>query len=139
MVTSCYNKIVISMIDKKRGFTLIELLCVVVILGVIGVIITISFTNTLRNSNQKECTDFVTEVEEAACVYVSLSNSEVVCSRNTGCDVSLNYLVKEGLISSENDKCTNNDIDLTETVSVRWDSTTGEKICTYNGVKEYAR
>ena len=124
--------------NRKKGFTLIELLMVIAIMGVIGVIATISLTNTLKSTSQRKCDEFVLEVEEAACVYSGLSNKKVVCTRNDCDPISLDILVKEGHIKSETDACTGGNIDLTQTVTVSWNAD-GEKTCTYNGVKEYAR
>lgn len=120
----------------KRGFTLIEVIVVIAILGMLSVIVTISLTSTLDNTNQNTCNRFVTEVEEAACVYAALSNKEVVCNRSNCEPIPLKYLVEEGLIKSLKDGCTNSDIDLSETVTVTWDEN-GEKNCKYNGVKKY--
>ena len=124
--------------NRKKGFTLIELLMVIAIMGVIGVIVTISFSGTLKNTNQRKCDEFVKEVEDAACVYSGLTNKEVICNRNNCEPIRLEILVKEGHIKSEKDACTGQDIDLSETVTISW-SNEGEKICEYNGVKEYAR
>lgn len=124
--------------NKKNGFTLIELLMVVAVLGLVGVIITVSLTYTLQDLNQKKCDDFVIELEEAACVYTSLSNKEIKCTRDDCNPVPLSILVSEGQIKSETDACTGDDIDLTQTVTISWDSN-GEKKCVYNGVREYAK
>lgn len=120
----------------KKGFTLIEMLLVVAIIGALGVIITINFTHTLKNTNQKKCDEFVKEVEDAACVYSGLSNKEITCTRNNCAPIKLDVLVREGKIVSEVDACTNKPIDLQKTVTVTWNSV-GEKTCTYNGVKTY--
>lgn len=124
--------------NRKKGFTLMELLLVIAIMGVIGVIATVSLTHTLSNTKQRKCDDFVMEVEDAACVYSSLSHKEIVCTRTNCPPISLEVLVREGQITSETDACTGKDIDLTKTVTVSWDDD-GEKTCTYNGVKEYAK
>lgn len=124
--------------NRKKGFTLIELLLVIAIMGAIGVIATVSLTHTLQNTNQRKCDDFVKEVEDAACVYSGLSNKEIICTRTNCPPISLSILVSEGQITSETDACTGKDIDLTKTVTVTWDDD-GEKKCTYNGVKKYAR
>ena len=123
---------------KNKGFTLIELILVVAILGVISVIATISLTQTLKNTHQQECDDFVMEIEDAACVYVNLSDKEIICTRNNCSPIPLSILVSEGLITSETDACTNQDINLEETVTITW-SEEGEKSCSYNGVKEYVK
>lgn len=124
--------------DRKKGFTLIELLLVIAVMGAIGTIITISFSYTLGNTKQKKCDEFVIEMEEAACVYSGLTDKEIICTRNNCAPIKLEILVKEGLINSEIDACTGNDIDMNETVTVSWTSA-GEKKCEYNGVKEYAK
>lgn len=123
---------------KNRGFTLIELLSVILILGVLGTIITISVTKTLKSTHVKECETFVKKIEDSACTYVALKNKTITCNRNLCPDFKLSVLVSEGFITEEVDPCTKEDIDLSATISVRWNDVTGEKICTYNGVKEYA-
>lgn len=138
MKLACYNYTVINMKNRKKGFTLIELLLVIAILGVVSVIATISLTETLNDTKQKKCDEFVQEVEDAACVYSGLSNKEIVCTRTNCPPISLDILVKEGKITSETDACTGKDIDLSETVTVSWNED-GEKHCEYNGVKEYAK
>ena len=124
--------------NRKKGFTLIELLLVITIMGTIGVIATLSLNHTLQNANQRRCDDFVLEVEEAACVYSSLSDKEVICTRDNCPPITLDVLVREGHIKSEKDACTGEDIDLTKHVTITWDDT-GEKKCEYNGVKIYAK
>ncbi len=124
--------------NRKKGFTLIELLIVIAVISIIGVMATISLTSTLKNTNQQKCDDFVKELEDAACVYSGLSNKEIVCTRDNCAPIKLDILVSEGLITSEVDACTGSDIDLNATVTVSWNSE-GEKTCTYNGVKTYAK
>lgn len=124
--------------NRKKGFTLIELLLVITIMGTIGVIATLSLNHTLQNANQRRCDDFVLEVEEAACVYSSLSDKEIICTRDNCPPITLDVLVREGHIKSEKDACTGEGIDLTKHVTVTWDDT-GEKKCEYNGVKIYAK
>ena len=124
--------------DRKKGFTLIEMLMVIAVMGFIGVIVTVSLTHTLQDTNQMKCDDFVLEIEEAACVYTSLSNKEVKCTREDCAPIPLSILVSEGQIKSETDACTGGELNLDATISVSWDAT-GEKKCVYNGVKEYAK
>ncbi len=107
-----------------------ELLVVIAILGIIGTIVTINLTGTLKNEQKKECEDFVSEVEEAACTYVSLNNKEIICNRNNCSPIPLSILVSEGLITRENDPCTKQAIDLNSTVIVTWDKN-GKKECKY--------
>lgn len=122
---------------KNKGFTLIELLIVVALLGTLAIIITVNMTASFQKTKQEECSKFVKDIEDLACVYASLSNKEVPCERGIGCTLTLDLLVREGL-NYEKDVCTNGDLDLTNTVSVSYDAS-GEKICRYNGVRTYER
>lgn len=124
--------------NNKKGFTLIELVLVIAVMGILGVIITLNLSSTLKDANQRKCDDFVLEIEEAACVYTNLTNKVVTCTRSNCPPVSLGVLVSEGQIKSESDACTGEDLDLNETVTISWDNS-GEKKCVYNGVKEYAK
>lgn len=123
---------------NSKGFTLIEILVVVVILGMLGVVVTMSLTKMLNNTRQNDCERFVLEIEDAACVYAGLKNKKIACNRNNCSPIPLEILVSEGLVNFEKDACTGNDIDLRKTVSVSWDEN-GEKSCHYNGVREYER
>lgn len=115
---------------NNRGFTLIEILVVVAILGMLGTVVTISLSNTLKNTKQNECNAFMEEVEDAACVYSGLSEKLIICNRNNCPPISLDVLVSEGMIKSEKDACTGENINLKKTVIVSWDEF-GEKHCTY--------
>ena len=121
---------------KNSGFTLIELIAVIAILGILGTVITVSLTKNLSNTNEKGCNDFVNEVEDAGCVYAALEEQITPCNRNNCQPIKLDILIKSGLIKSETDACTNKSIDKNATVSVTWNAS-GEKICHYNGVREY--
>ena len=123
---------------ENKGFTLIELLAVIFFVALIGTIVTVNFTGSLHSANQKQCDEFVKEIEDAACVYASLSINKGVCNRDKCDPITLNELVNQGLVEIEKDACTGNDMDLTETVKVSWNEE-GEKKCEYNGEKIYAR
>lgn len=123
---------------NNKGFTLIEILVVVAILGMLGVVVTISLGSTLENVKQKECDAFIEEIESGACVYASLSNKLIECNIENCSPIPLEILVQEGMIKSEKDACTGGNINLKETVSVIWNKR-GEKYCTYNGVRVYEK
>ena len=133
---TCYNCNVMNM--ENKGFTLIELLIVVTILGVVGVLASASFVNSMKDTNQKQCDSFVEEIQNAACAYIRMTDKKITCTR-TNCDpIKLEVLINEGFIKSEIDACTGKDINRNQTVIVTWDSD-GEKQCEYNGVKTYER
>lgn len=116
---------------KNRGFTLIELLAVVVILGLVGTIITVNLSSTLQKTKNDTCNAFITDIEEAACVYAGLSEKPVECNRAMGeCILTLGTLVSEGLLEEKKDECTNSDMILTRKVKVYWPN--GEKKCVYD-------
>ena len=123
---------------NNKAFALIEIIVVIAILGLMGVVITISLNKTMQTTNQKQCDEFVKKIEDAACTYTSMSKKDVVCNRNKCDPISLNILINEGFIAEETDVCTGKSIDSSKTVTITWDSN-GEKHCTYNGVKTYER
>lgn len=123
---------------KNKGFTLIELLVVLAVMALLSTIVTVSLTSSLKNAHQKECDEFITEIENAACVYVEMSDKEVVCTRTNCAPIKLNYLIRAGLVKNETDMCTGKSVNSNETVTITWDDT-GEKHCEYNGVKVYER
>ena len=57
---------------KNKAFTLIELIAVIALVALLGLVITVNFGGSMNATNQKQCDDFVKEVEEAACIYVGL-------------------------------------------------------------------
>lgn len=124
--------------NNKKGFTLIELLIVIAILGLLGIIVTINLNKTLNQANQKRCNAFVEELEDAACTYVELKDQEVLCNRENGCDsIKVGVLLRAGLITSEKNACTGEDINEEDTVSITWNN--NEKNCHYEGARVYAR
>ena len=114
---------------KNRGFTLIELLAVIAVMGIAGTIITINLVKTFNDTNDMQCEQFVTEVEEAACVYAGLSTKSKKCK--DGCEITIRELLKEGLLKEQKDKCFNDDLYLDDIVNVYWID--GEKVCKYQG------
>lgn len=122
----------------NKGFTLIELLVVIAVLSVVGTIVTVSLTSSLKNTNQKQCDEFVLDIEEAACVFAGLNTKKERCNRKSCSPIKLSELIDEGLIETGIDVCTGNDINLNDTVTITWNNE-GEKTCKYNGVKTYER
>lgn len=123
---------------KNRGFTLIEILVVIAVIGVIGTIVTVSVSDVLDETKQKRCDEFVRKIEDSACAYSSLTNKSIVCTRANCNPISLNTLIIEGYITETQDACTGRTIDGSKTISISWNSS-GEKKCTYNGVRTYER
>lgn len=131
---------------NNKGFTLMELLAVVAVLGVMGVVVTINLMKSFDNTNQKVCDDFVTKIQDSACVLANLamntnnpdSDYEVTCSRS-GCTLYLRDLVRNGYIEEEKDKCAKDaPINLNARINVSWNAN-GEMICEYMGNKVYQK
>lgn len=123
----------------KRGFTLIELLVVIAVIGTISVLVTVSFSKTLKEAQITECKTFVKETEDGALVYAALKTTDSICNRSMDtCNIKLSDLAKEGLISSEKNPCTNKETDYSKTVTVTW-TEEGEKKAYYNGEVNYER
>ena len=112
---------------KNRGFTLIELLAVIAVMGIAGTIITINLVKTFKDTNDMQCEQFISEVEEAACVYAGLSTKSKRCK--DGCEITIKELLKEGLLKEQKDACSNDDLNLDDVVNVIW--VNGEKVCEY--------
>ncbi|MBE6157125.1 MAG: prepilin-type N-terminal cleavage/methylation domain-containing protein [Firmicutes bacterium] len=123
---------------ENKGFTLIELLTVIALMALLGTIITINFTGSLKKTNQQRCDEFVRELEDAACVYAELSSNKDRCNRNNCDPIKLNDLINQGLIEIKKDVCTGQDMNLNQTVTVTWNAD-GEKSCEYNGENVYER
>lgn len=111
---------------NNKGFTLIEILVVIALIASLGVIVTINLTKTLNDNEENNCNSFIKDVEDAACVYVGTHKEECTSS---GCFISLDKIIKEGLINTEIDACTKEEINKNDTVEVTFND--GEKICTY--------
>ena len=137
---------------KNKGFTIIEIISALAILAIVGILITASLTKTLKGVKEKGCEEFVTRVEEGACVYSTVTKNcgKNVCDASqinflhtkgienlqSCCEVTLGALVEGGYVKEEKDACTENEVDLSNKVIVAW-KTNGEKVCKYNGVTQY--
>lgn len=109
---------------KNKGFTLIELLIVIVILGTVGTIVTVSLTKSVEKQRIVECKAFIEEIEDATSVYTGLSDSN--CQQSDGeCEISIQSVYERGLISSEVNSCNGKKIEedtelLNKKVTVIW-------------------
>ena len=59
----------------KKGFTLIELLIVIVIIAVVTVGATISFSNVNRDTAKENLKDNYVAIQRAASMYIDLNDS----------------------------------------------------------------
>ncbi|MDD2378219.1 MAG: prepilin-type N-terminal cleavage/methylation domain-containing protein [Bacilli bacterium] len=96
----------------KKGFTLIEVIAIIVILGIIGIIIVPTLTDTLASSRQKVRENQIETLEKAADKWV-LYNENILNANNGYYELQLYELVESGLIKSEDiiDPTTNENLE----------------------------
>ena len=142
----CYNVIVINM--NNKGFTLIELLAVVAILGLVGVVVTISLSSSLKKVEEDKCNNFVEEIEDGACVLANIVANRTNCigpqcpeklidhdCKRPNCTLTINDLILNGYIDRDTNPCDNDssiDRIKNKTITVKWNASTGEMTCKYN-------
>ena len=99
---------------NNKGFTLAELLAIVVIIGVIAVISTINMTKQISSSEKEEKNALSQNIENAAKVYaakyhskklIELKNCDLFDDDECQVSISLDDLVKEGLINLKDNQC----------------------------------
>ncbi len=130
---------------NRKGFTLIELIVVIAILGLIGVMVTVNLTKTMKKYSENDCQEFIESVQEAACTYAEIKFDEdndgikeVYCDRSSRdytksspCTITLGKLYADGLIDDEVNKCTGDKLnaDDSKVINIYWEN--GTKICEF--------
>lgn len=104
---------------NKNGFTLIELIITIALIGFVGVILSINVVKTINDQKEENTKNLESLIEETACGYASLSTSNC----DTGCTITGETLINEGLIEEEGNGIAV--IDYSVTVSYQ----DGERIC----------
>lgn len=88
---------------NKLGFTLIEVLATITIMAIIATMVVINIPDMLRNSYAIKEDNNNSLIEEAACLYIELNKNKDLKENclNNGCDISVDDLIKEGLINDD--------------------------------------
>lgn len=88
---------------NKKGFTLIELLSTIAIMTVIATVLTVNVLNIFENKQKITNQTKENIITTAANVYLELNKNKELkenCKLN-GCNISVNTLIKEGLLNEE--------------------------------------
>ena len=84
----------------KKGFTLLELLVVIMIVAVVSISATISFSSVDDDTSKKELTNKYIEIQRATHLYLDLHNSDLEWFiENKTIDVKLSELKNENYIT----------------------------------------
>lgn len=111
---------------KNRGFTLVELIITIALIAIISVTIGVSMSGLLSRQDERQLEEYISDIENAACVYAELNN---IVTNST---VSIGTLISEGLLSTD---LTNPQDNLSvseyssDTVSIVWSN--GRRTCNY--------
>ena len=95
---------------NKRGFTIMELLLVLLIMGMVFTTASVGINHIISIKNEKEFGVFKEQIENAACVFVDLNESqqkkillsgETVenCKKDSSCLLTTKDLLESGLIN----------------------------------------
>lgn len=90
----------------NKGFTLVELIAVVVILSLLAIITTPAYTSVSNNIKTRNYTSKKNTIKKETLSYVEkyLKNEAYDGSQNKTLCFSVNYLIRNGIISSDNEK-----------------------------------
>ena len=116
-------------------FTLIELIVTIGLMVLMSVMIANNLTSIFTQREEEDITDFKVTLEEAACLYIDLSDPEIKIKKNTckssGCYVTTAVLWQNGLLDEElMNPLTGQKITGSERITIQYQS--GEKKCTFN-------
>lgn len=116
--------------NKNSGFTLVELLFTIGLLAITITSVTMSMSSMLKTQRTNQFNQYKREIEDAACVYVSLENND-----RTIKNVNISTLEVKGLVA-ENYTSPIPVKEEKDSVIVDW-TDEGEKTCTYDIEQAY--
>jgi len=92
-------------VKNNKGFTLIELLAVIVILGIIITIATLSLSGIKGREKSDNESILSRKIENAAKLYAAKYYADKITSGSGNVEFTLNDLEKDGLIELNDDQC----------------------------------
>ena len=118
----------------KKGFTLIEIIITIGLIAIIGTVIVSNLSVSYTKQQEKQYENFKDTLEKAACTFIDLNmnaNLKKTCQSNGNCTVTVQNLLKEGLIEDEDltNPKTQSRISSTALVQIYYEN--GITTCTY--------
>ncbi|MDE6284613.1 MAG: type II secretion system GspH family protein [Bacilli bacterium] len=118
--------------ENNNGFTLVELIVTIALLGTISVVVGLSVTNMINTQKEKQVTNYIETLENAACVYADkvgiTSSSSLSVRRVKAADLVASGLISKNLTHPKTKKAVTDD---TTIILISWSG--NEKICKYQG------
>ncbi len=119
---------------KNKGFTLIELLAIIVILGLIALAAIPNISKQVKESEKQEQTVLDKKIENASKLYAAKYYADEIVD-GTPFTFTLNELENDGLLSLNDDQCSN-DARNVKKIEVKKDSSSGKIIFDYSNIGE---
>jgi len=130
---------------NNKGFTMIELIATILLIVVSSTVVVINLQGNSSKNNQTQEEKTIAKIEEVTCDAIDSVNAKDLlgytrdeCINASGCSVSLDKLIKSGLVDAYetyDDIGTKiNDKRSSITVTIKWISKNGYKVkaCTVN-------
>ncbi len=121
----------------NKGFTLIELIITIGLMAILGYLLVANLGTTLTNEQDKQYEEFKDTLENAACVYIDLSEASSLkasCLRNGSCTISLETILRKGLISEDDLVNPSSNTRISTDMVVRVSYVNQVKTCTLEGL-----
>lgn len=124
---------------NRKGFTLIEILLVIVIMAMLLLVLAPNVFVLLNTSKEKSCKSLITNIESSAKIYVTNNKNDLGFTCSNTKNITFQTLVDSGdLVLDSSGQIKNplndNQIALTNTVSVKYNCNTKEFTYKVNGI-----
>lgn len=86
---------------KNKAFTLIELLAVIILIGVLSLIATVTVNNTIKENKQKSCNMQIENIKTGAKNWASKNAFSLPSNENESITLTLKNLKDLGFVSKD--------------------------------------